>query len=146
MALQAALTTDPASFASIRVLFFPEILDIIFSFLDPRSNANNARVCRQWSEVALDTLWYEVYGLHKLFALLAPLRKRRNESVRAHSRPIICVTNGLVRWSNSHGFLVLQIGSVSTNIRGEFVGCLSFKITSLYTQASSMMLVGPGRR
>ena len=48
---------------------------MIFRFLDDASNASNARVCRQWSEIALDTLWRDVDDLYRLFGLLAPLRK-----------------------------------------------------------------------
>lgn len=58
-----------------RVLCIPELLDMIFRFLDDASNASNARVCRQWSEIALDTLWRDVDDLYRLFGLLAPLRK-----------------------------------------------------------------------
>ncbi|GLB38865.1 hypothetical protein LshimejAT787_0600270 [Lyophyllum shimeji] len=46
---------------------------MIFQFLDEASNASNARVCKQWSELALDTLWKEVSDLHRLFSLLSPL-------------------------------------------------------------------------
>lgn len=56
-----------------RVLAIPELLDMVFRFLDDGSNTSNARVCRQWSEIALDTLWREVNDLYRLFGLLAPL-------------------------------------------------------------------------
>ncbi|PPQ76084.1 hypothetical protein CVT26_004591 [Gymnopilus dilepis] len=59
---------------SHRVLRIPELLDMIFGYLDPNSNAVNARVCRRWSDIALDTLWKEVDDLYRLFGLLAPLR------------------------------------------------------------------------
>jgi F-box-like len=58
-----------------RALRIPELLDMIFRFLDDASNASNARVCRQWSEIALDTLWRDVNDFFRLFGLLAPLRK-----------------------------------------------------------------------
>lgn len=58
-----------------RVLAIPELLDTIFRTMDNRSNLNNALVCRAWSEIALDTLWREVDDLHRLFNLLAPLKK-----------------------------------------------------------------------
>ncbi|KAH9474987.1 hypothetical protein JR316_0012086 [Psilocybe cubensis] len=57
-----------------RVLNIPELLDMVFSFLEPPSNAVNARVCRRWSEIALDALWKDVRDLELLFGLLAPLR------------------------------------------------------------------------
>lgn len=58
-----------------RVLAIPELLDMIFGFLDEGSNASNARVSKQWSDIALDTLWRDVSDLHRLFGLLAPLEK-----------------------------------------------------------------------
>lgn len=57
-----------------RVLEIPEIVELIFSFLDDESNANNAAVCRRWSELALNILWREVKGVHRLFSLLAPMQ------------------------------------------------------------------------
>src|SRR6266568_4009174 len=58
-----------------RVLGIPELLDMIFGFIQPSSNALNARVCKRWSEIALDSLWRDVDDLHRLFGILAPLRK-----------------------------------------------------------------------
>lgn len=71
----------PESLARMhRVLDIPELLDMVFSFLKPPSNAVNARVCKRWSEIALDLLWRDVDDLHRLFGTLAPLRKTtRNE-------------------------------------------------------------------
>ena len=57
----------------LRVLFIPELLDMIFSYLDASDNAANARVCRRWCDVALDTLWRDVEDVCRLFGLLAPL-------------------------------------------------------------------------
>jgi len=56
-----------------RVLRIPELLQMIFGVLDLPSNTVNARVCKQWSDIALDMLWREVDGLHILFRILAPL-------------------------------------------------------------------------
>lgn len=58
-----------------RVFGIPELLDMVFGFLDDASNASNARVCRKWSNMALDTLWRDVNDLNRLFSLLAPLRE-----------------------------------------------------------------------
>ncbi|KAK2467602.1 hypothetical protein APHAL10511_000457 [Amanita phalloides] len=57
-----------------RVLLIPELLDMIFSYLDLANNAANARVCRRWSDVALDLLWREVEDMYRLFSLLVPLQ------------------------------------------------------------------------
>jgi len=62
---------------SHRVLCIPELLDMVFQYLDPCSNAMNARVCKIWSEIALDSLWKEVDDLKRLFNLLAPLAEGR---------------------------------------------------------------------
>ncbi|KAJ7637620.1 hypothetical protein DFH06DRAFT_1054123 [Mycena polygramma] len=60
---------------SARVLDIPELLDMIFSFLDDPSNASNASVCKRWSDIALDKLWRELDDLHRLFGILKPLEK-----------------------------------------------------------------------
>ena len=52
---------------------------MIFRFLSRESNAENARVCRRWSDIALDALWRVVADPPRLFGLLAPLRKRVEE-------------------------------------------------------------------
>lgn len=56
-----------------RVLQIPEIVGLIFTFMEKKDNANNACVCKRWSAIALDTLWGDIDGgLHRLFGLLAP--------------------------------------------------------------------------
>ncbi|KAG6812043.1 hypothetical protein H0H92_004627 [Tricholoma furcatifolium] len=57
------------------VLAVPELVDRILQCLDNASNASNARVCKIWSEIALDIIWKEVVELHPLLSLLAPLAK-----------------------------------------------------------------------
>ncbi|KAJ6630977.1 hypothetical protein B0H10DRAFT_700522 [Mycena sp. CBHHK59/15] len=66
-----SLSTSPVR----RVLEIPELLDMIFGFLDNSSNASNASVCKRWSEIALDTLWREVYDLYRLLSILSELRR-----------------------------------------------------------------------
>lgn len=56
-----------------RVLFIPELLDIIFGFLDRDTNVTNACVCKRWSDIALDVVWKEVDDLLHLFRLLKPI-------------------------------------------------------------------------
>ena len=48
---------------------------MIFGVLDLPSNTVNARVCKQWSDIALDILWKEIDDLYLLFRILAPLTK-----------------------------------------------------------------------
>lgn len=55
------------------VCSIPELLNIIFDHLGPSSNANNALVCKVWSEVALDKLWSEVCNPRQLLSILAPI-------------------------------------------------------------------------
>ncbi|KAH7925778.1 hypothetical protein BV22DRAFT_406666 [Leucogyrophana mollusca] len=64
-----------------RVLFIPELVDIIFSFLDRSHNVNNACVCKNWSEIALYFIWKEVDDLARLFNLLRPIEKKRTRYV-----------------------------------------------------------------
>lgn len=56
-----------------RVGSIPELLDLIFDHLDPTFNANNAVVCKVWSEVARDKLWREVCSPTRLLSILAPI-------------------------------------------------------------------------
>ena len=63
-----------------RVLRIPELLQIVFGTLDLPSNTVNARVCKQWSDIALDKLWREVDDLYLLFRILAPLTKTVEEN------------------------------------------------------------------
>ncbi|KAF9653762.1 hypothetical protein BDM02DRAFT_3177605 [Thelephora ganbajun] len=56
-----------------RVGSIPELLDIVFDHLDHASNANNAVVCKVWSEVARDKLWREVCNPTQLLSILAPI-------------------------------------------------------------------------
>ncbi|KAI0643505.1 hypothetical protein C8Q79DRAFT_184910 [Trametes meyenii] len=65
--------TSPYGSTTQRVLAIPEILELVFSFLEAKDNARCARVCKGWSDIALDTLWHEVDNLRRLFGLLAPV-------------------------------------------------------------------------
>ena len=63
-----------------RVGSIPELLDLIFDHVDPASNANNAVVCKAWSEVARDKLWWEVSNPRQLLSILAPISTFTNVS------------------------------------------------------------------
>jgi len=63
-----------------RVISIPELLDLIFDHVDPVSNANNAVVCKVWSEVARDKLWREVCNPRQLLSILAPVSTFTNVS------------------------------------------------------------------
>ncbi|KAG1744906.1 uncharacterized protein EDB91DRAFT_1121572 [Suillus paluster] len=59
-----------------RVLFIPELLDTILSFMDGDDHVINACVCRQWSEITLDCIWREVDDLPRLLTLLRPYKAK----------------------------------------------------------------------
>lgn len=54
----------------------PEVLDIIFSFSSVGDAARCTRVCKAWTNVALDRVWRQLdfCDLVHLFSILAPLR------------------------------------------------------------------------
>jgi hypothetical protein len=60
--------------AADRVLETPELLDLIFRELSRSDNARNARVSKQWLNVALDSVWREVDDLLILFKVLVDIR------------------------------------------------------------------------
>lgn len=99
-----------------RVLQIPELLDMVFSFLDRPSNAINARICKKWSEIALDVLWRDVDDLGRLFGLLVPFRigagiNPNHEHVS--SFPIFHIGLNYIMDRNLLVYLRPPIGSVS---------------------------------
>ena len=56
-----------------RVLEIPEILELVFSFLDREDNFQNLVVCKNWSELALNNLWRHVDDPIRLFSILSPM-------------------------------------------------------------------------
>lgn len=56
-----------------RALSLPELLLSVFACLDHQSNAKAARVCRSWSEHALNELWKDVDIM--ILQSLAPIDK-----------------------------------------------------------------------
>ncbi|KAI0738352.1 hypothetical protein C8Q80DRAFT_273044 [Daedaleopsis nitida] len=63
---------DPA-FGHRALAHIDELLVMIFSYLDDRALARAACVCKHWSDIALDSLWFEVNDLKKILTVLAPL-------------------------------------------------------------------------
>jgi hypothetical protein len=76
---------------SQRVLSIPELLNLVFSFLDPKSNTANARVSKSWSDIALSVLWCEVHDLWTLVRLLGPLKGGRGRSYVRRFNAIVMV-------------------------------------------------------
>lgn len=54
------------------LLGIPEILLLVFSCLPRSSNASNARVCKTWSQPALDTVWRDCQ-IDEILKSLAPI-------------------------------------------------------------------------
>jgi hypothetical protein len=52
------------------VFVVPEILDIVFSWLNKEDTFSCALVSKSWSTTALDVLWREMDGARDLFHLL----------------------------------------------------------------------------
>ncbi|KAG8913889.1 hypothetical protein FRC01_004335 [Tulasnella sp. 417] len=56
--------------AAARALSIPELLSIIFSFCEAPELARSARVCKTWSDPALDQLWEDLEGISPLLDLV----------------------------------------------------------------------------
>ncbi|KAI0311534.1 hypothetical protein OF83DRAFT_1150511 [Amylostereum chailletii] len=72
--------------AAHRVLSTLELLDIIFSYSDRKTNAANARVSSAWTGVARDYIWRVVDRPCQLFRLLAPITCLPNEEQHEFTR------------------------------------------------------------
>ncbi|KAF4596495.1 hypothetical protein EYR38_007882 [Pleurotus pulmonarius] len=59
--------------SSARVLSIPELLLHIFSSSTRQANTVYARVCKEWSDIALDVLWWEIKNPGHLVRVLCPL-------------------------------------------------------------------------
>ncbi|KAH7914881.1 hypothetical protein BJ138DRAFT_1176931 [Hygrophoropsis aurantiaca] len=71
------MLSSPLVSGGHRVLFIPELVDLIFSNLGRSHNVDNACVCKSWSEIALIFIWRDVGSLPRLFNLLRPIEKTR---------------------------------------------------------------------
>jgi len=54
-----------------------EILTLVLSYLTDRTVSLTITVCKQWAEVALDTVWREVEDARRLLGLLAPMSSEK---------------------------------------------------------------------
>lgn len=131
-----------------RVLTIPELLALIFSYLDKQSNAANSCVNKQWSNIALDTIWGDVDDLHKLFSLLVPLAEVRGlyAYVRFSQRGTSCwqVLIPIISIRKPLGSLNLPTGSDSKDTPAESVSCAISSIhraTNTSTTAYSTILL-----
>jgi hypothetical protein len=81
--LELSVSTN-ANKPATRVLAIPELLNLVFTFLEPQFNAANTCVCKSWSDIALSVLWRDVHDLWRLVRLLGPLRKGLDSSYVCH--------------------------------------------------------------
>jgi hypothetical protein len=58
-------------------MVYQEILALIFQSCSLLTNATCARVCRAWSDPALDALWREVKDIRHLLRLMPPFYEDR---------------------------------------------------------------------
>ncbi|KAF8591499.1 hypothetical protein K439DRAFT_901007 [Ramaria rubella] len=72
-------SSSPATMSPPRVLQIQEILAIIFQSCPLPTNAVCARVCRAWSDPALDALWREIKDIRHLLRLMPPFYEDRFE-------------------------------------------------------------------
>ncbi|KAI6026073.1 hypothetical protein EDC04DRAFT_2573601 [Pisolithus marmoratus] len=66
-------STEESLPVASRIFHIPELLHLMFSFLDKKSNVSNACVCKFWSDIALDAIWRDVDGLIQLLSILKPI-------------------------------------------------------------------------
>lgn len=59
------------------VLFTPELLSLVFSFSHLASLAKSARVCKWWSDTALNQLWRELHSVFPLLELVLDINLMR---------------------------------------------------------------------
>lgn len=59
--------------AADQVLCINELLDLTFSFMSSGCKTTNARVCKKWCDIALDSVWRKVTDVTDLLEILAPL-------------------------------------------------------------------------
>lgn len=76
--------------SAMREVLIPEILDVIFSFMQQWDLYSVALVCVSWGQLALDALWRDMKFLYPLFKILAPMDNGYGEWVRpAHAFRVI---------------------------------------------------------
>ncbi|KAG8923272.1 hypothetical protein FRC01_012976 [Tulasnella sp. 417] len=71
--------TNADLFISARALSIPELLSIVFSFSAEPELAISARVCKTWSDPALDELWVDLDTVFPLLELVLDLEPLRDE-------------------------------------------------------------------
>lgn len=72
-----------------RALCIAEILARVFGLLEAGSNARNARVCKQWMDLALDAVWKAADP--GVFRSLAPMEiSNQSDANRAKALVSIC--------------------------------------------------------
>lgn len=82
-----------------RVLSIPEILLYIFSCLSTADNASNVRVCKLWSHLALNIVWYSVEDVAGIFQSITEMYVNEEGELvspfRSLNLPVINIQFGL---------------------------------------------------
>lgn len=92
-----------------RALEVFEILGLLFKHMKPATLAVTARVCRGWSDIALDVLWRDLDDTCCLFRLLGDLEENESEFTGDYVSPnlgdvgisLIILFDGLKRNSSA---------------------------------------------
>ncbi|KIO26590.1 hypothetical protein M407DRAFT_200248 [Tulasnella calospora MUT 4182] len=66
--------SDESDIATSPVLL-PELLSIVFSFCSSQDLSSAARVCKTWSELALDCIWADMTSLVPLYSVMPCIRR-----------------------------------------------------------------------
>jgi len=72
-----------------QILQIIELLHRIFGYMGREDQVTCALVCRAWSEVALDVIWYRVDDFRSFANLLSPVKKRVEESEVSYVRLLL---------------------------------------------------------
>ncbi|KAG8913134.1 hypothetical protein FRC01_004717 [Tulasnella sp. 417] len=86
-----------------QVLFTPELLSLVFSHIHSASLATSARVCKAWSDTALNELWRDLDSVFPLLELLFDINLIKGEH---DSRLLKELTNilGDADWNRFHSY------------------------------------------
>ena len=83
--------------AAHRVLAIPELLNLILGYGERPMHYNCTFVCKQWSSVSLDRLWFKVEDLKALLEILCPMEQYMQRWVCYQLLSLsLCLVNGLV--------------------------------------------------
>ncbi|KAK7456462.1 hypothetical protein VKT23_010711 [Stygiomarasmius scandens] len=86
-----------------------ELVSIIIGQADKADQLQCALVCKSWSEIALDALWYEVTDFTAFANLLSPLRKKASSHKDFTSSYAFDPEPGFKRWSRFYSTYCIRV-------------------------------------